>query len=86
MSDSFHDRTSSLQSPATRLASVAPDDTTDLGFATRAIAVGAEGFVQVTTIAGDTGRVFIVPGAAFPIRVRRIWAAGTTAADIVALA
>ena len=29
---------------------------------------------------------FVVPGAPFPVRARRIWAAGTTATDIVALA
>lgn len=86
MYDLFHNRSSGLESPATRLASVTPDDTEDLGFATRAIGVGTEGFVQMTTVAGDTGRIFVVPGAPFPIRVRRIWASGTTATDIVALA
>lgn len=86
MYDLFENRTSGLESPATRLASVTPDDATDLGFATRAIAVGTEGFVQLTTVGGDTGRVFVVPGAAFPIRARRIWATGTTAANIVVLA
>ena len=40
----------------------------------------------MTTVSGDTGRVFVVPGAPFPVRARRIWAAGTTATDIVALA
>lgn len=55
-------------------------------FASRAISVGGEGFVQVTTKSGATGRVYIVPGAPFPIRARRIWASGTTATDIVALA
>lgn len=86
MYDLFHNRTSGLESPATRLAGVTPDDAADLDFATRAIAVGAEGFVQLTTIAGDTGRVYVVPGAPFPIRARRILATGTTASDIVALA
>lgn len=86
MYDLFHNRASGLESPATRMASITPDDAADLGFATRAIAVGAEGFVQLTTIAGDTGRIYIVPGAPFPIRARRIWSAGTTASEIVALA
>lgn len=86
MYDLFHDRASGLESPATRLTSVTPDDAADLAFATRAIAVGTEGFIQMTTVSGDTGRVFVVPGAPFPVRARRIWAAGTTATDIVALA
>lgn len=86
MYDLFHDRASGLESPATRLAGITPSDAADLAFATRAIAVGTEGFVQMTTVSGDTGRIFVVPGAPFPIRARRIWAAGTTATDIVALA
>lgn len=86
MYDLFHDRASGLESPATRLTDVTPNDAADLGFATRAISVGAEGFVQLVTVAGDTGRIYLVPGAPFPIRVRRIMATGTTASDIVALA
>lgn len=86
MYDLFHNRTSGLESPATRLADVTPSDAADLGFATRAISVGVEGFVQLVTIAGDTGRIYLVPGAPFPIRARRIMATGTSASGIVALA
>ena len=86
MYDFFHDRTSGLESPATRLAGVTPNDTADLNFVSRAIAVGTEGFVQLITIGGDAGRVYVVPGAPFPIRARRVLATGTTASDIVALA
>lgn len=86
MSDPFQNQASGLQSPAARLADVTPDDGADLAFPTRAIAVGTEGFVRLVTIAGDTGRVFVVPGAPFPIRARRILATGTSATDIVALA
>lgn len=86
MTDLFQNNATGLESPATRLQAVTPSDTADLGLATRAISVGGEGFVRVTTIAGDTGRVHIVPGAPFPIRASRIWETGTTATDIVALA
>lgn len=86
MSDPFLHQASGLESPAVRLAGVAPNDAADLAFATRAIAVGTEGFVRLTTIQGDTGRVYVVPGAPFPVRARRIWATGTSATDIVALA
>lgn len=86
MNDPFHNQASGLQSPAARLASVTPDDGADLAFPARAIAVGTEGFVQLVTVAGDAGRVFVVPGAPFPIRARRILATGTSAADIVVLA
>lgn len=86
MIDPFQNSTHGLESPAIRLASVTPDDQTDLGFVSRAVAVGGEGFVKVTTLTGSVGRVFMVPGAPFPIRATRIWADGTTATDIVALA
>lgn len=86
MSDPFHNQASGLESPAARLASIIPNDTTDLAFTTRAIAVGTEGFVRLTTIKGDTGRIYVVPGAPFPVRARRILATGTSATDIVALA
>ena len=42
--------------------------------------------MQVTTKSGTIGRVFVIAGAPFPIRATRIWASGTTATDIVALA
>lgn len=86
MNDPFRNHAPGLESPAVRLVSVTPDDAADLDFPTRAIAVGTEGLVQLITVAGDTGQIFVVPGAPFPIRARRILATGTTAADIVALA
>lgn len=86
MIDLFHNHSSGLESPATHLHTVIPHDTQDLPFVGRAIAVGGEGFVQVTMRSGSVGRVFVVPGAPFPIRVSRVWATGTTATDIVAFA
>lgn len=86
MKDAFRNQAPGLESPAVRLASVTPNDEADLAFATRAIAVGIEGHVRLTTVAGDTGQILVVPGAPFPIRARRILATGTSASDIVALA
>ncbi len=86
MNDIFQNHIPGLESPAIQLGAVAPADGQDLAFVSRAIAVGGEGFVRVTTVTGHEGRIFIVPGAPFPIRVRRVWATGTTATDIVALA
>lgn len=85
MTDIFQSHAAGLESPATRLIAVAPDDDANLPLVTRAIAVGTEGFVQVTTMMGDTGRIFIAPGAPFPIRVSRVWSTGTTATEIVGL-
>jgi hypothetical protein len=86
MSDAFENYTPGLESPATRLAAVTPDDATDLAWSTRAIAVATNGTVQITTVDGHTGAVFVAAGVPFPIRVRRIWATGTTATGITALA
>lgn len=86
MIDAYQTHQPGLESPASSIAAVSPSDSEILTHATRAIAVGHEGFVQVTTVTGSTGRIYVVPGAPFPIRVRQIWASGTTATDIVALA
>lgn len=86
MSDFFEHHVPGLESPASRLATVTPDDAADLAVTARAIAVGTEGFVRLTTVAGDTGRIYVVPGAPFPVRASRVWATGTTATEIVALA
>lgn len=86
MSDKFATYQSGLESPATTLASVTPNDAADLAWATRAIAVTGTGTVRLTTVDGSQGTIHVAAGVPFPIRVRRIWATGTTATGIVALA
>lgn len=83
--DLFKDYTPGLESPATRLIEIAPDDATDLALFTRAVTVETSGHLQVVTVHGDTGRIFVAAGIPFPIRVRRIMATGTTAGGIVGL-
>ena len=84
--DQFKHHAQSLESPATRIAEIAPSDTADLAFVTRAISVEQAGYLQVVTVAGDTGRVFVAAGVPFPIRVALVLATGTTATGIVGLA
>jgi hypothetical protein len=86
MSDAFENHTSGLESPATRLANITPDDVQTLPFTSRAVSVETAGYVQVEMLSGDTGRIFMAGGVPFPLRVTRIMATGTTAAGIVALA
>lgn len=86
MSDIFQNHQASLQSPASRVFAVTPDDGADLATATRAINVAAAGIVRVQTVAGDVGDVFVAAGIPFPVRAIRIHATGTTAAGIVGLA
>lgn len=85
MSDPFANVTPGLESPATHLAAVTPNDSQDLTSASRGINVSGTGTVRVTTVGGDTATVYIAAGSAFPIRVTRIWATGTTATGIVVM-
>jgi len=85
MSDIFREFSSGLESPATHLMAVTPDDATDLPVASRGINVGTSGAVRVTTVGGTTETVYVAAGSAFPLRITRIWQTGTTAANIVAM-
>lgn len=85
MTDTFANHAVGLESPATRAVAVAPDDGADLPFASRALNATSEGTIRVTTLGGDTTTVYVAAGIAFPLRARRVWATGTTAAGITAL-
>lgn len=85
MTDVFDKFAAGLESPATHLQSVTPSDTDDLTRASRGLNVETAGTIQVTTVAGAIGSVYVVAGVAFPIRVSRVWATGTTATGITAL-
>ncbi|MEM7509080.1 MAG: hypothetical protein AAF415_20360 [Pseudomonadota bacterium] len=84
--DQFENHAPGLESPATRLVEITPDDATELQFVTRAITVENSGHLQIVTAGGDTGRLFVAAGVPFPIRARQIMATGTTASGIVGLA
>lgn len=84
--DQFEHFAPGLESPASRLQPVVPSDTTPLDFVTRAVAVETAGHLQVVTVGGDTGRIFVAAGVPFPLRVTQIMATGTTATGIVGLA
>lgn len=85
MADPFASQTPGLESPASHLVAVTPDDSTDLAISSRGINVATSGSVRVTTISDDTETVYIAAGTAFPVRVKRIWATGTTATGIVVM-
>ena len=85
MSDPFDNHTPGLESPASRVLEITPSDAADLPMASRAINVAQSGLVQVTTVSGSTGSVYIAAGVAFPVRATRIWATGTTASGITIL-
>jgi len=85
MSDPFQDHAAGLDSPPARVQPITADDGADLPLATRALNAAGAGSVRVTTVAGDTATLYLAAGIAFPLRVRRVWASGTTATGLVGL-
>ena len=80
--DKFKGMAASPSLPATSIAEIVPNDDADLAEVTIALNVCTGGTVRVTASDGSIGDVFINAGALFPLRVRRIWATGTTATGI----
>ena len=83
MADIFEDRSSGLESPGYDASAVTPSDSTDLAVTSRALYVGAGGDLRVTVGSGSVVTFFNVPEGMLPMRVSRVHASGTTAADIV---
>lgn len=81
--DAFAGFSPSPQSPITHALAITPDDATDLGHLTRALYVGTGGDVRVTLADGGTLTFVNMVQGWHPIRVARVWAAGTTADHLV---
>lgn len=74
--------------PALSAADVVPSDSADLPNFSRMlyVGVGGEGYdVEVTTLNGDRVTFKNVPTGMLLVQARKVWAAGTTATDIIAL-
>lgn len=66
-------------------AAVVPSDGSDLPRAGR-LFVGGAGAVKVTTIAGtDVTFTGVVAGTVLPVRVKKVFATGTTATNMVVM-
>ena len=73
-------------SPVTHAATVTPHNTNELEYVTRALYVGGGGDVKVTMQdSGEVTFVAVPTGTTLPIRVKKVFATGTDATDIVAL-
>ena len=80
------DRTPGIDAPAANAAAVTPNDSADLTNVSRSLYVGGAGNVKVDM--ADVGTVTFtgVPaGTILPIRVKRVYATGTTATTILVL-
>ncbi len=87
MTDPFSTTSPGLAGPAGHAFAVTPDDGADLAVVTRGLYVGTGGDLSVI-LKGDSAAVSFVgvpSGAVLPLRVARVRASGTTAADIVGL-
>lgn len=86
MSDHFESHAQGLTSPAYHAQPVTPSDTTVLERTSRAVYVGMAGSLKVEMASGDVVILnSVLAGSVYPLRVRRVYATGTTAADIVSL-
>jgi hypothetical protein len=86
--DKFENTADSLISPASDCFGVTPSDSLDLARSTRAIYVGTGGDLKVLTIGSSSPVTFrnIISGSILDIRIRQVFATGTTAQDLVGLA
>jgi hypothetical protein len=85
--DTFVNLQGGLQSPCRSTFSVTPNDTTELPNVTRALYVGGTGDITLR-LADDTAQVTLkaVPvGTLLPLRVRQIYATGTSATLLIGL-
>lgn len=80
--DTFASADDTLTSPATNIEEITPSDVADLANLTIALNVATPGTLRVTTASGTISTVFVTPGIAFPLRVRRVWSTGTSATGI----
>ncbi|TRD19819.1 spike base protein, RCAP_Rcc01079 family [Palleronia caenipelagi] len=85
MTDRFKDYSSGLESPATELIEITPDDSAVLPVCVRGLNVAQSGSVRVETVGGSLATIYVVAGGAFPVRVARVLATGTTATGIVGM-
>lgn len=88
MADTFSTYQGGLESPVRSGfdAYAARSDTVDLGYDTRAIYTGSGGDLKVDLAGGSTVTFKAVPaGSLLPLRVRRLYATGTTITDCVGL-
>jgi hypothetical protein len=80
--DKFATYSSGLDSPATDVFLITPDDDTDLAVTTRAIRANTGGDVVLVTLEGNERTCKFADGETRAIRATRIKATGTTATGL----
>jgi hypothetical protein len=82
MVDTFATYSAGLDSPATDVFPITPNDNTDLAVATRAIRADSGGDVVLVTLEGIERTAKFADGETRAIRATRVKATGTTAAGL----
>ncbi|CDN42081.1 hypothetical protein [Paenibacillus sp. P22] len=73
-----------VEASAQGAAAITPNDSTDLAKVTRGLYVGTGGDIKITMADGSVvTRKNVAGGITHPWAVKRIWATGTTAADLI---
>lgn len=85
--DSFSNRADSVSAPATVAVPITPSDSAPLGLLPKAICVGTGGDIVMCGKADTADQIWrnLPNGALIPFRAAYVRAAGTTAADLLAL-
>ncbi|MEM7777766.1 MAG: hypothetical protein AAF732_19420 [Pseudomonadota bacterium] len=86
MADDFETHAPGVSSPVSSGEAIVPDDIAELTHFTRVLYVGNEGNIRVKLTSGDEVTLRSVQaGAMYPVRVRQVFATGTTASNIVGM-
>ena len=84
MADTFNGHSVGLTAPGEHAFAITPNNSADLDIATRAIYVGGNGNLKITTVGGDTVTLTgVVAGMIYPLRAVRVWSTGTTATSLI---
>jgi hypothetical protein len=86
MVDKFATYSSGLDSPASDVFPITPNDGTDLAVATRAIRADTGGVVVLVTMSGNERTCKFADGETRAIRATRVKATGTTATGLEGMA
>lgn len=82
----FEHVSSGIDSPATNVVLITPNNTIDLVNPIRGIGFGTEGTLKIRTVGGDIVTIpsgVLAAGVIHPIRISRVYATGTTVTDII---
>jgi len=82
--DPYESHTTEAIAPVSHGYSITPNDSNNLATYCRSVYVGVDGDLTVDLVGGDTVTFKnVVGGTFFEIRVKRVYATGTTATDLV---